>query len=227
MKRLSVMFAVCAWSAYSAAQEPEGQQPPAEVKIERTADELAAIDQIRQGGALVLEVAQNDNRLDIGFHLQSGEVKDEHLAPLARITGVMQVNLRGTRITDAGLAHLAGLKSLERLHLEKTAVTDGGLEHLKGLENLAYLNLYGTVVTDAGLKHLTGLTKLQKLYLWESKVTDAGVGELKQALPNLQIVRGYEPAVKKEIPAEEPKPEEPKPEEPKKEEAKPEEKKEG
>ena len=94
-------------------------------------------------------------------------------------------------IEDGDLANIAGLVNLRVLHLEKTPVTDAGLTHLKGLKNLAYLNIYGTPVTDAGLPNLNGLANLKSLYVFESKVTDAGIGALKQALPNVRVIKGW------------------------------------
>lgn len=183
-------------------------------KTPPTAEETAAMAEIRKSGGQVMELAQNDARLDVAFHLADGKVEDGQLAPLKNLPKLANLNVRGKDITDAGLANIKDNKGLIRLHLERTKVTDAGLEHLKGLENLEYLNLYNTAVTDAGLKHLEGLKKLRRLYLWETKVTDAGVAALKAAIPEIQIIRGVEPA----------KPAEPKPEE-KKEEKKPEEKK--
>lgn len=177
--------------------------------------EKAAMAEIRKSGGQVMELAQNDARLDVAFHLADGKIEDAQLVPLLHLPKLAQLNVRGKDITDAGLVNIKGSKGLIKLHLEKTKVTDGGLELLKELENLEYLNLYGTAVTDAGLKHLEGLKKLRRLYLWQTQVTDAGVAGLKAAIPELVIVRGVEPA----------KPAEAKPAEPKAEEKKPEEKK--
>lgn len=152
--------------------------------------EQKAIARIKELGGQVLEIAQNDNRLEVSYHLAQGKITDEALVPVKDLTRLAILNLRGTEVTDAGLANLAGLTTLTRLHLEKTKVTDVGLAHLKGLVNLEYLNIYGTEVTDAGLVQLEGLAKLKKLYVWQTKVTDAGVMKLKTALPMLDIVRG-------------------------------------
>jgi Leucine rich repeat len=154
----------------------------------RTPAEQAAIAKVRELGGQVLEIAQNDPRLDVAYHLADGEVTDQHLEPLKDMPGTLWLNLRGTAVTDAGLTRIAGLKGLEKLHLEKTKITDAGLAHLKGLENLKYLNLYGTAVTDAGLEPLTGLKNLERLYVWETKVTEAGIEKIKQALPNIEVV---------------------------------------
>lgn len=152
--------------------------------------EKKAIAKIRESGALVLEIAQNDNRLDVSYLTAQGKVTNELLAPLKELTRLAHLNLRGTEVTDDGLASFAKQKSLVRLHLEKTKITDKGLEQLKELENLEYLNLYGTEIGDAGLAHLEGLKKLKSLYLWQTKVTDEGVKKLQAALPGLKIVRG-------------------------------------
>ena len=152
--------------------------------------EKKAIAKIRESGALVLEIAQNDNRLDVSYITAQGKITNEQLAPLKDLTRLAHLNLRGLEIGDEGLVNIAAQKTLVRLHLEKTKITDKGLEQVKGLENLEYLNLYGTEITDAGLAHLTNLKKLKSLYLWQTKVTDEGVKKLQEALPGLKIVRG-------------------------------------
>lgn len=193
---LSLLITFAATMAFS-------QEKPAPTEAEK-----AAMAEIRKSGGQVMELAQNDARLDVAFHLADGKIEDASLAPLKSLPKLAQLNVRGKEITDAGLANIKDSKGLVRLHLEKTKITDAGLENLKGLENLEYLNLYGTAVTDAGLKHLEGLKKLKRLYLWETKVTDAGVAALKAAVPEIQIVRGVEPAKPAEPKAEEKKPEE-------------------
>jgi len=185
-----------------------GSMAYSEEKAPPTEAEKSAMAEIRKAGGQVMELAQNDARLDVAYHLADGKIEDAQLAPLKNLPKLAQLNVRGKDITDAGLVHIKDSKGLVRLHLERTKVTDAGLENLKGLENLEYLNLYGTAVTDAGLKQLEGLKKLKRLYLWETKVTDAGVAALKAAVPEIQIVRGVEPAKPAEAKPEEKKPEE-------------------
>ena len=179
-----------------------------EEKVPPTEAEKGAMAEIRKAGGQVMELAQNDARLEVAYHLADGKIEDAQLAPLKNLPKLAKLNVRGKEITDAGLVNIKDSKGLITLHLERTKVTDAGLENLKGLESLEYLNLYGTAVTDAGLKHLEGLKKLKRLYLWETKVTDAGVAALKAAVPELQIVRGVEPAKPVEAKVEEKKPEE-------------------
>ncbi|MFN8008129.1 MAG: hypothetical protein U0V70_14115 [Terriglobia bacterium] len=155
------------------------------------------VEKIEKAGGRVMAIAQNDDRLEIDFHLQSADVTDQSLACLDGLKKVYSLNLGKTKITDAGLAHVAGLTSLNRFYLQETKINDKGLTHLKNLHDLVYLNLYGTAVTDQGLEHLAGLTNLKNLYVWQSKVTDAGIAKLKKSLPNVNIVSGTEPEPKK------------------------------
>ncbi|MFO0918004.1 MAG: hypothetical protein U0872_06765 [Planctomycetaceae bacterium] len=175
----------------------------AEDKPQPTEAEKQAIAAIKKLGGNVMEIAQNDARLDVAFHLADSKIGDEQLALVKNLPRTTILNLRGTDITDAGLANLKDLKGLTKLHLEKTKITDAGLEHLKGLENLEYLNLYGTQVTDAGLKQLEGLKKLKKLYPYGKRPSPTPASPaLKATLPRAL-----------ELPKPEPKPEEKKPEE--------------
>ncbi len=163
-----------------------------EAPAQRSDAEKKALAKIQQLGAFAMELAQNDPRLEVSYHLMDKEITAEHLAPLKELKGVVHLNLRGRAVTDDMLGQIKDLTTLTRLHLEKTKVTDKGLAQLKGFVNLEYLNLYGTEVTDAGLANLEGMKKLKSLYLWQTKVTDAGVAKLKKALPQVEIIRGFD-----------------------------------
>jgi hypothetical protein len=186
--------ALLAGSVVSAADKP-GRSPAEE----------AAIAKIQQLSGLVLELAQNDPRLEVSYQQRDGQLTDDCLKLLKDLKGLVHLNLRGQAVTDAQTAFLKDLTGLTRLHLENTKITDQGLANLKGLVNLEYLNLYGTAVTDAGLPALEGLKKLKHLYLWQTKVTDAGVGKLKQKLPQVEIVRGFDEEKPKDAKKPEPK----------------------
>jgi hypothetical protein len=163
------------------------QQPAPIAQTEAGKKSLA---KIRQLGGLALELAQNDQHLEVSYIQTDGKLTDEHLALLKDLKGLVHLDLRGQPVTDAQLVHLKPLTDLTHLHLEKTKITDKGLENLRGLVNLEYLNLYGTGVSDAGLANLEGMKKLKHLYVWQTKVTDAGAAKLKQAIPSVDINMG-------------------------------------
>src|SRR6478672_6707576 len=94
----------------------------AEDKPMPTEAEKAAIAEIKKLGGNVLEIAQNDPRLDVAFHLADTKINDTHLAIVKNLPKTAILNLRGTEITDAGLANLKDLKGLTKLYLEKTKI---------------------------------------------------------------------------------------------------------
>lgn len=171
--------------------KPEPSTPaPASESTTASPEVEAAIAEIEKAGGTVMQLAQNDDSLVVDFHLGGTALSDDGLAQVKVLPKVVQLDLKDTQVTDAGLAQLAGIATLVKLHLEKTKVTDAGLAHLKDLGNLEYLNLYGTAVTDAGLEHLKGLAHLKKLYVWQTQVTDEGIAKLKEALPEVTVVKG-------------------------------------
>jgi len=186
--------------ALNLAGLPAFQAKKAEEKGGPTEAEQKAIQAIEKLGGSVRQIAQNDDRLEVDFHLQPGSLTDDQLATLKDLKKVIHLHLGNTNITDRGLTQLAGLTTLTELHLEKTKITDAGLKSLANLSELSYLNLYGTGVTDAGLVHLKGLSKLKHLYLWQTKVTPAGVNDLRKALPGLDANTGPDLEVPKTAP---------------------------
>lgn len=174
---------------FSLALQPAAKKEAAAKAADPVAKAIAAIE---KSGGSVRALAQNDERKEVSFYLQGAAIKDADIAPVAQVPKVAYLHLGKTGITDAGMVHLKGLAELEQLHLEGTRIGDSGLANLKDLKKLTYLNLYNTGVSDAGLAHLAGLTALKNLYLWQTKVTGAGVAKLKQALPNVQVVLGWE-----------------------------------
>jgi peroxiredoxin len=116
-------------------------------------------------------------------------LEDAQLAHIKSLTGLRELDLRGTSVGDAGLAHLRDLKSLRKLLLSDTKVTDEGLARLKTLASLEKLNLLGTNVSDEGMKHLTKLPRLRWPNLYGTKVTDEGLALLAQCprLDRLQV----------------------------------------
>ncbi len=90
-------------------------------------------------------------------------------------------------VDNSTLARVAKHGSLTRLYLRGTRITDDGLKHLIGLTKLKKLDLVETGITDAGLVHLRGLSSLKNLSLTKTRVTNEGVGNLKQALPHVEI----------------------------------------
>ena len=214
----------------AAAKAAANRLPEPEIKEAPVSDgEKAAIAKLSSGEGigdkssvpLVMTLAQNTKLIYANFRLIGKDVNDGHLAPLADIQNLSELDLANTQITAAGLGHIKGNKNLTKLSLANTSIDDAALKQIKGLTNLMSLNLYNTKVTDAGLASLKDMKFLRKVYAWQSGVTEQGAAELKKTLPNVDVNLGFKLAKvepKKEE-KKEPKKETPKPkkEEPKKE----------
>jgi hypothetical protein len=184
---LCTLLSAVSASTLFAQEKPKEEKSKDAPKLSQA--ETDAVAAVKKAGGAVLQVAQNDPRLDIAFHLADGKIGDEQVATVKPLGNVIfSLNLRGTEVSDKGLEQLKDLKSLVRLHLERTKITDAGLAHLAALENLEYLNLYGTEVTDAGLQTLAGLKKLKRIYVWQTKVTEEGQAKFKAANTTAQLV---------------------------------------
>ncbi|MDP7206082.1 MAG: hypothetical protein QGH11_10950, partial [Pirellulaceae bacterium] len=57
-----------------------GQEEEEGVTIKYSDSDKEAIQKIQDAGGAILEVAQNDNRLNVAFHLGTGEIGDEQIA---------------------------------------------------------------------------------------------------------------------------------------------------
>ena len=146
--------------------------------------------QVTGTGLVHLKGLPKLEHLDLRWSLEGHPgVADAGLMHLQGLTQLRCLWLAGTQVTDAGLAHLEGLSWLNDLYLSHTQVTDAGLAHLNRMSQLRHLDLARTQVTDAGLEYLEGLTQMRTLWLTDTQVTDAGVAKLKQALPNVRVVR--------------------------------------
>ncbi|MBC8245625.1 MAG: hypothetical protein H8E20_14675 [Verrucomicrobia bacterium] len=182
------------------AKAAAARLPEPEIKEVPVSDaEKAAIARLASGeglgekyaAPLVMALAQDTKLIYANFRLVGKNVNDGHLAPLADIRNLSELDLGNTQITVAGLKHISKANSLTKLSLANTAIDDAGLKQIEGLSNLMSLNLYNTKVTDAGLASLKNMKFLRKVYAWQSGVTEQGAAELKKALPNVDVNLGF------------------------------------
>jgi mono/diheme cytochrome c family protein len=216
----------------AAAEAAANKLPEPEIKEAPVSDgEKSAIAKLSSGegigdkssAPLVMTLAQNTKLIYANFRLIGKDVNDGHLALLADIQNLSELDLANTQITAAGLGHIKGNKNLTKLSLANTSIDDAALKQIKELTNLMSLNLYNTKVTDAGLASLKDMKFLRKVYAWQSGVTEQGAAELKKTLPNVDVNLGFKLAKvepkkeeKKEPKKETPKPKKEQPEKEKK-----------
>jgi hypothetical protein len=103
----------------------------------------------------------------------------QDLSPLASLTALESLDLRGTPVSDVN--PLAGLTALKILHLINAPVSD--VSPLASLTALQSLDLRGTLVSD--VRPLASLTALQRLYLLGTEVSNV------RALTDIAYLRIY------------------------------------
>jgi hypothetical protein len=138
---------------------------------------------------------------------------DKGAAHLARLTNMKRIQLGSRQATGAAVAPLRAMKQLRELDLFDGLVNAEGVKYASEIHTLTVLRLYagpvgddgfrpvarltdlevliaqGVQITDAALDHLAGLKKLKRLEIQGNRVSDAAVTRLKQALPNLEVVK--------------------------------------
>jgi serine/threonine protein kinase/Leucine-rich repeat (LRR) protein len=120
--------------------------------------------------------------LDMHHNPQLG---NDSLKPLAHLTTLRVLVLKGSAVNDAGLEALRDIKNLQSMGLGACAITDAGMRHIAKLTELQHLDLRATQLTDAGMAHLRNLTKLESIGVSSPKIAGPGYDHLK-ALPKLR-----------------------------------------
>jgi hypothetical protein len=125
--------------------------------------------------------------------LPNSAVSDDDLALLSELSGIVFLDLTGTKITDDGLRHIGRMKQLKVLILNDTAVSDVGVKSLGYLHEMGILELNHTGVTDEGLAVVRGMPLLGSLFLQGTSISDEGLDNLQglDYLSNLDITRTH------------------------------------
>lgn len=146
------------------------------VNRQRIEPAINAVDQL-PGEPFVLGVVSLVNVSDL---------KDQELARLTNLSGLMTVVLTDTPITGEGLEHLANINSIGDLRLMGCKrLKDADLQPLTKLTGLQMLHLLSTPTGDAVIDFLPSWPKLTNLYLGEN-TTNEGLKRLKH--PTIQML---------------------------------------
>jgi hypothetical protein len=100
------------------------------------------------------QLARQTSGYVVGAAFPAPNTTNGDIAPVSDLSGLVWLNLNGTKITDEGLDPVLKLTHLTQLRLDETDITDAGLLKLARLKQLKTLNVYKTRVTDEGVKKL-------------------------------------------------------------------------
>jgi len=205
------LLTVCLLPAICGCGQQSGNNlPPKQAQAVEALEALGAIVSTRNGEVTLIDFFSTRDIAAAVAHLEpfvdlkkinfgGTDITDDELASLAQLVNLEELALKGTKVTADGLKHLVGLNKLVVLNLDDCQqLSDEGLVYLKDLTNLKRLHLNKTNISDAGLVHLIGLVNLESLLAYDTQVTPAGADQLRQSLPEVNVVA---PEITKEEPA--------------------------
>jgi len=111
-----------------------------------------------------------------------------HLKQIAVNQQVKVLDLQGAALDSQGWEQVARITGLEELQLVGTRITDEDLKTFRNLKRLLVLDLRGTQISDRGVEELAKFPKLQYVDLRGTRVSHAGVRMLQTKRPNIFVV---------------------------------------
>jgi len=144
-------------------------------------------------GMNVSPLADNIHYLEVNLKGQSSEVDESKLTSLLEIKDQLTwLDLSDSNLTDDMAQVISQFSNLTKLKIQNTQITDESIQLMGSLMNLNVLNIYNTSVTDESIASLSELSQLEKLYVWQTQISKEGINELKQRLPNTEIIGAAE-----------------------------------
>lgn len=120
--------------------------------------------------------------IDLSYETAVGNTE---VGRLTQLTGLERAELGNTNATTDGVAQLKS-SNLTSLGLRGLRFHDYGVSSLPA--TLRVLDLSRTPVTDAAIPDLLGLKHLQKINVSGSRISTSGAGQLREALPGVEVV---------------------------------------
>jgi Leucine-rich repeat (LRR) protein len=123
------------------------------------------------------------------LRFMNGELKAEHIEPLAQLRDLKALDLRNVELGEGGLAALGKLAGLEELTISHCSFGDEQVSGLLSLKKLRSLRLNNSKVTDAGLLKLKPMKALREVEVRMAPVTPAGVATFEKELAMCKVSR--------------------------------------
>jgi hypothetical protein len=125
----------------------------------------------------------------LNLDLAGASIDNEGLLPLRNHPTLTRLVLNESRVTDEGLVTVATIPNLNTLELYRCFITDEGCRHIGRMRNLVKISLDSTPVSDRGLIHFYPLENLRRLQVWDTNVTEEGKRAFERRMPNVEITR--------------------------------------
>jgi len=119
----------------------------------------------------------------------AGDVTDEMLDEISKLSRLSGVGVTSSRVTEKGLKSLARLRNLEGIWLG-TTITEAGMAALATLPKLKTLSMRETDLSDAGLLALGKSPSIKWIDLTYTNVTERGAQAFKKLRPKCVLYDG-------------------------------------
>jgi hypothetical protein len=125
--------------------------------------------------------------------LQRCELSADEFKLFAKMPGLKELLLAGSKMKPEWLQHLGPLPNLRDLNLGHTGFNDSTVQYVASLPKLERLTLDGTELGDAGFQDLVKISTLKRLNVEGTKVTKEVYLKAKKEHPGLALTNhGYD-----------------------------------
>ena len=160
-------------------------------KVDIVSEEV--MQKIAEKGFSIRPIAMDNNFVDVKWKNQDSSSVNDVISILADASQqIAWLDLGASNLSDDALSTVGKLENLVRLKAQGNPITDAGIGHLTGLRHLESLNLYNTKITDACAPDLVPIKSLKKLFIWQTGFGDDGKSQLEAAIPDIEVVGGYD-----------------------------------
>ena len=133
------------------------------------------------------------------LYFDSTDLTDKGIEVISQLPNLRElvIGFGRTQVTNSGIERLSRNQALETVRLYHLDITDEGLANLSSFSKLKELTIYSDAprkkgLTESGIRFLKKLSKLKRLEVGGGWLSEDAVAELRQALPDCNIVENVE-----------------------------------
>jgi len=140
------------------------------------------------GSRHLVDLEKLDPKSLFGINMKRLEVTDDDLKHVAKLTGLMHIELEGTDIATKGIINLEPLKNLHFLGCDKTLIRGDAMKSIAKHPQLENLIVGHNDLDDDNLKYLAALKRLSNLQIDNIHLSDKGLEPVLK-MPELRVLK--------------------------------------
>lgn len=173
---------------YHGAKSLEAEKEKLPIEEALNEEQLASLLFLREHGAIVHKLGENDAGLVLDLQQVPGPLSQENQNVLKSLASeISELRMAGMENPKLVLENAKDFKELSKLDLRMSNADDNDVLTLNQLASLEYLNLFGTEITDTGLFELS-VPQYGRLYLGDTKVSQKGITKFRNEHPHVSVI---------------------------------------